>query len=290
MRTFFAAAALLLAAASAAAADTRLYADSTLVVQDRFSDEIVGQGPDIVFLPGLSSSRAVWKVSADRLRAHYRVHLIQVAGFAGEPARANAAGPVLVPTAEAIDAYLVAQHLTPATLIGHSMGGTMALYLAETHPGHYAKVMLVDALPFYGVLVAGPGATAEALKPMADNIRNAPAPMRLNDQMAAMMATTPADRATIIGWGDISEASTVKNAMADDFVLDLRAKLAAVTAKTTLVFPDYRPVGRSGIQALYAGQYSPLPGITLVPIENAVHFVMFDQPAAFQTALDAFLR
>ena len=67
-----------------------MYSDSTLVVQDRFSDEIVGRGPDLVFIPGLSSSREVWKATAERLKSHYRLHLIQVAGFAGEEPRANA--------------------------------------------------------------------------------------------------------------------------------------------------------------------------------------------------------
>ena len=54
------AAALLLAGAAVAqpAADpNRLFADSRLVVRDRFSDEIVGKGPDLVFIPGLASSR-----------------------------------------------------------------------------------------------------------------------------------------------------------------------------------------------------------------------------------------
>ncbi|HEX4296309.1 MAG TPA: alpha/beta fold hydrolase, partial [Rhizomicrobium sp.] len=116
--------------AAALIAPSLAHAD-TIVTRERFSDEIVGAGPDLVFIPGLASSRATWKATADRLRGHYRLHLIQLAGFAGEAPRANAAGAVLVPTAEAIDAYLVEAHLTPATLIGHSLGGTTILYLAQ---------------------------------------------------------------------------------------------------------------------------------------------------------------
>src|ERR1700753_4343360 len=91
-----------LGAARAGDSPTRLYPDSTIVTRDRFSDEIVGKGPDLIFIPGLASSRATWKATADRLKASYRLHLIQIAAFAAEPARANAAGEVLVPTAEAI--------------------------------------------------------------------------------------------------------------------------------------------------------------------------------------------
>lgn len=93
------------------------------------SDEIIGKGPDIILIPGLASSRDTWKGQIDALASHYRVHLIQVAGFAGEPSRSNAVGAVAVPTAEAINAYLVSRHLTPAVLVGHSLGGTMTLYL-----------------------------------------------------------------------------------------------------------------------------------------------------------------
>ena len=38
-----------------------------VVVRDRFSDEVVGKGPDLVFIPGLASSRVTWKATAERL-------------------------------------------------------------------------------------------------------------------------------------------------------------------------------------------------------------------------------
>jgi pimeloyl-ACP methyl ester carboxylesterase len=292
LKSILAASLVLGLTAAAACAGTKMFSDSTLVVRDRFSDEIVGQGPDLIFIPGLSSSREVWKATAERLKGGYRLHLIQVAGFAGEAPRANASGPVLVPTAEAIDAYLVAQHLAPATVIGHSLGGTMILYLAEQHPEHMKKVMLVDALPFYSVLMGGPSATAATMAPMADNIRRSTTKMVLNDQMLASMATTPADRANIQAWGTASDTSAVVNATADDLTLDLRPGLGAVTVPVTLVYPDYAPVGQTkgGSQALYGGQYAPLKGIKLVEVENSVHFIMFDQPARLAEALEAFLK
>ena len=50
----------LMAVAGPAAAQTdpnRLFADSKLVLRDRFSVEVAGNGPDVVFIPGLASSR-----------------------------------------------------------------------------------------------------------------------------------------------------------------------------------------------------------------------------------------
>lgn len=273
----------------AQASGAQLYSDSTLVVRDRFSDEITGRGPDLVFIPGLASSRQTWKATADRLKTHYRVHLIQVAGFAGEASRANATGPVLVPTAEALDAYLVEQHLTPAVLIGHSLGGTITLYLAQNHPAHFKKVMLVDALPFYSVLMMGPQATVEAVTPIANAIRNSKEPMSeaQRSAMLARMATSDADKATIGQWGKDSDGRVVKDAMVDDMLLDLRPGLPQLTVPTTQVHPDYN---QPGSEALYQMAFAPAKNVKLVTITSALHFVMFDQPAQFDAALDAFLK
>jgi pimeloyl-ACP methyl ester carboxylesterase len=93
------------AAALATPSPARLYSDSKLISTDRVSVEIVGTGPDVVLIPGLASSRETWRRTVDRLRAHYRLHLVQIDGFAGEAAQANASGPVFDPVAEAISAY-----------------------------------------------------------------------------------------------------------------------------------------------------------------------------------------
>ena len=51
---------------------------------DRLSVEVTGSGPDVILIPGLASSREVWRAAAERLKATHRVHLVQLAGFAGE--------------------------------------------------------------------------------------------------------------------------------------------------------------------------------------------------------------
>ncbi len=198
-----------------------------------------------MLIPGLASSRDTWKATAERLKTRYRLHLIQVAGFAGEPARANAGGEVVTATAEAIDVYLVEQHLTPATVVGHSLGGTMTLYLAEHHPDHLKKAMLVDTLPFFGTLMGGPNATAASMKAAADQVRARKEKMTpaQYDQMMRNMATAPTDLATIKAWGTASDTTVVADAMADDMTLDLRPDLAKITTPITLMHPDYTALG-----------------------------------------------
>ena len=289
-------AATAMAAEKAPADPNRMFADSRIVVRDRFSDEIVGKGPDLVFMPGLASSRATWKATAERLRGHYRLHLLQVAGFSGEPARANATGDVLVPTAEAIDAYLVEQKLSPAVFIGHSLGGTTLLYLAEHHPEHLKKVMMVDALPFFGGM-QDPKATADSVRPMAAKMRDAMSgstgPVTaesLAPQMKAM-SKDPATQHMVAQWGAVSDRSVVGRAMYDDLTLDLRPGLASIRTPITLIYPDNAPLGVPAgmMEKLYPSLYAAAPTVKTVLVKDSQHFVMLDQPQAFAEKLDAFL-
>lgn len=294
------AAALILAvpavAAPAAQDPNKLFADSKVVVRDRFSDEIVGRGPDLVFIPGLASSRATWKVTAERLRGKYRLHLIQVAGFAGEPARANAEGEVVLPTADAIDAYLVEQKLSPAVVVGHSLGGTMLLYLAQKHPEHLRKVFIVDALPFFGGMQS-PNATVDSVRPQAERMRDMmlksagqASAAQLESQMAAM-SKDPAARRMIAAWGAVSDRTVVARAMYEDLLLDLRPGLDTIRAPVVLMHPDNAPLGvPAGVmEKVYAGLYAPAPTVKLKLATGAQHFVMLDQPDQFAQELDAFL-
>src|SRR3954471_25028909 len=77
---------------------------------DRIAVEVKGSGPDVVLIPGLSSSPRVWDTSIAALPG-YRYHLVHVAGFDRLAAGANAKGPVIAPVPEEIARYIAEQHL-----------------------------------------------------------------------------------------------------------------------------------------------------------------------------------
>ncbi len=263
---------------------TRLYADSKLVSNDRISVEIVGKGPDVVLIPGLASSRETWRHTAGRLRDGYRLHLVQINGFAGDAAQANATGPVFDPTANAIDAYL-SKFGHPVAVVGHSLGGTLALAIAEQHPGHISKLMLVDTLPFYGVIFGGPSATPNTVRPMVATMKahmTGPMPDAMVQNMAGQMVTSPDDVARLAGWMKASDPAVVSTAMTDDMLADLRPDLGRVKIPVTVLYET--ALGN----AVKVG-YAALPNPTLVDVPGAKHFLMYDQPAPFDAALDRFL-
>ena len=137
---------------------------------DRLSVEVIGSGPDVILIPGYASSREVWRAEATRLSATHRVHMVQLAGFAGER-WAHGDGPFLQPALDELARYIRENGLEEPAVIGHSMGGLSALMLAQQNPDLIGRVMSVDSLPFFSALY-GPTATPDTARPFAEQAAN----------------------------------------------------------------------------------------------------------------------
>ncbi|EGF89229.1 alpha/beta hydrolase fold family protein [Asticcacaulis biprosthecium C19] len=263
----------------------------------RFSVTVTGEGPDVILIPGLGSPAAVWDGTVAKFKDQYRFHVLNLSGFAGEPAAANGQGDVLAPSVEAVDAYIKANDLKQPVVAGHSLGGLMALMLAKSHPEDASELVIVDALPFIG-LIFDPNATAQTIAPQAtamrDSLINAPADAFAAQQRAGAgrMVTTPAHQETVVGWSLASDRRVFAQAMYEDLVLDLRPDLAKITTPTTVIVPVASHYGmtQDATLAFYKGAYAGQPNVTFVAVDNSLHFVMLDQPETFATALEAALK
>lgn len=108
-----------------------------------------GQGPTIVFIPGLNSAAQVFSDTCASLSAKHRRHLVQLPSFAGLPPKLDPQDDFLTSMSSRIEAYLRAQKLKHVTLVGHSLGGTLSLMIAQHAPDLVEKLVIVDALPYY---------------------------------------------------------------------------------------------------------------------------------------------
>jgi pimeloyl-ACP methyl ester carboxylesterase len=257
-----------------------------------------GKGPDVILIPGLSSSRDVFAAEATLLAPRYRLHLIQIAGFAGEPAGPNASGPLLVPIVEQLHQYIVTNNLQHSAVIGHSLGGLLGLMLADAHPEDVGKLLIVDSLPFYA-LVFAPEATVDVVTPQAAAMRDqmlaAPSDVyaAMANQTAGFLVLNPDARKLVAASSIASDRTVMANAMYEDLTTDLRPKLAAIKTPTTLLYPfDASAVGPDStkIDAIYTTAYSTMPNLKIHRIDDSRHFIMYDQPAAFDKAVQAFLK
>jgi pimeloyl-ACP methyl ester carboxylesterase len=253
---------------------------------------------DVILIPGLSSSPEVFDALTEQLKGRYRVHRLHIQGFAGAPAEDNAAGPVSAPVAEDLARYIAEQGLDKPAVIGHSMGGTIGMMLAARHPDAVGKLMVVDMIPFMGGMFGGPGATAESVAPMADQIyagmSTGPEEAYRAQSAAAVtgMIATEAARAGPLEDAATSDRQVSASAIRELIVTDLRPELAAITAPTTVLYvkfndPRMTPEITDGI---YRASFATLPGATLKRIDDSAHFIMLDQPAVFAAEVNAFLE
>lgn len=262
----------------------------------RLTVEVRGQGPDVILIPGLASSRAVWARTADVLDDTHRVHLVQVNGFAGQPAGANATGPVFLPLRDELARYIEARRLKGPAVIGHSMGGALALALAGERPELVERVMAIDALPFVALLM-GPRMTPETVKPQADAMRAAMLAMTPAQRAAGAPATlaglvkNPAARERGVRESIASDPRVAAQVVHDMMTTDLRSALAATEVPITVLYAFDAAAGapKPMIDALWTGAYAGVPGARLVRVDDARHFIMDDQPERFAREVQAFL-
>ncbi|WP_339931197.1 alpha/beta hydrolase [uncultured Brevundimonas sp.] len=262
---------------------------------DRLSVEVIGSGPDVILIPGFGSSREVWRAEAERLAPTHRVHLVQEAGFAGEP-WSHGDDAFVQPVVDALAAYIDAAGLERLAVIGHSMGGLEALMLAQQHPDQVGRVMSVDSLPFFSAMF-GPQVTSASARPFADQaaatILNADeAGFRTGqEQTAAGLARDPATRTAMVEWSMASDRQAMAAAIRDVMITDVRPGLATMTTPVWAIYAADADGGTPAAMAdsMWAGQYADLPGVTLIRVDDSRHFIMADQPARFATIVDRFL-
>ena len=264
---------------------------------DRIVVTVTGQGPDVILIPGLASSAHVWDATVAHLAAHHRVHVVQVAGFAGTPAGSNATGPVFEPLVEAIHAYIAANHLQGTAMVGHSLGGTIALRLAVSHPGDAGKILIVDSLPYVG-MIFGPQLTVPMVQPQATMIRDKMVNGTQEEyaaaepaQMAPLIKSHDAEANAAIAAASASDHRVVGQALYDDLVTDLRPDLPRIAVPVTVLYPWDETSGapQQVFDQLYTGAYATLPHGKVERVDASYHFIMIDQPQVFLSKLDTFL-
>lgn len=247
--------------------------------------EVVGQGKPVLMIPGLNSSAQVWRETCAALQPKVQCHIVNLPGFAGQPVAA--AEPWVESMRDRLIAYADQARLKHPAVMGHSLGGELALMLAIKAPARFDQVIVVDALPFLGA-VRDAAATPDTVKPMAEGMR---AGMLAADdasyqaQIRASVSglTNRPDRIdTLARWGESSDRKTTAQAMYELTVTDLRAQLAQIKTPTLVLgaWAAYKPYGATeeSVRATFEQQYAALSGVKIALSAGGYHFLMWDDP------------
>jgi N-formylmaleamate deformylase len=268
-----------------------------------FRVQVAGHGQPMILIPGLSSSGDTWNATVARYRERFTCHVLTLAGFAGVPPIEQ---PLLATVRAELVEYIREQQLTRPILVGHSLGGTLALAIAADHPDLVGPVIVVDSLPF----LAGAQFQAKTLEDaragiaamrayMANQTRSQYDEYVRSGAATSFMVTSPQDLDIIKQWGLASDPRTVADAMADLMGLDLREDVARIRTPTLVLgtwiglhqqLAKYgTDVPRAAFVQTFGEQFAKLPQLHFVLSDTARHFIMFDDAPWFFGQLDGFL-
>ena len=248
-----------------------------------------GEGIPIIFLPGFTSPGSIWDETILDLAGTYETHVISYAGFNGiEPIGT----PWYVPIMEQLIDYIKKEKLTDLTLIGHSMGGNLAVGLASKLSSQVTGLILVESIPCMRELMM-PGVLASSLQ--YDSPYNNQLLSMQNEefkQMALGMAHNMTNVATKIeilaDWSVKADRKTYVHGYTDLLKLDLRPNLSEIATETLILgasFPD-----KEVVKINYEKQYANLKNKKIAIAENSKHFIMFDQPVWLAQQINNYLK
>ncbi len=245
---------------------------------------VLGEGPPVVLLHGLFGQARNFGAIQRRLAGVRRVIALDLRNHGGSP---HAAGMRYAAMAADVRETLAGLGALPAAVIGHSMGGKVAMALALTAPEAVSRVLVADIAPVgnpprFAPIIAAMRAlvlTPDLTRAAADAALAEAVPdasmrgfLLQNLRFGAAPAWRPglaeiADGLDdILGWPEFG-------ATYDGPALFLGG------ARSDYILPEHRPV----IRALF-------PRARMAVLKDAGHWLHADNPEGFLAVVEAFLN
>ena len=243
--------------------------------------QVHGEGRPVYLIPGLASPGSVWDELAERLRGQgFQTRVLTLAGFAGQPPLED--DLFLAEVRDALSAEIEALDGPKPAVIGHSLGGFMAFWLAATIPDSLAGIVAVDGVPFISALT-NPNATPASVDAQAQQINQYMSNLTPEQYAAQNRATLAgmiagkADLERMAEAGGKSSPSAVGTAVAEMMTTDLRPMLKDIRVPVVLIQAADSGASEARREA-YAAQVESIPDIRHVVAEKGLHFVPLDDP------------
>ena len=243
-----------------------------------FGVVVHGHGRPVILIPGLGCPASVWDGTVAHLAGDHEVHVIAMAGFAGRPA---IDGPLSATVRVELARYIRDQHLDHPVIIGHSLGGFIAFWLAASEPELVGPTIIADAAP--NMFAEADPRDVAASAAHWRGLSAAQFPIAIAQYYGAMSN----DRKLVDGL-IAAAARSDQRAFVDALVemarTDVRPQMKAITVPVLDIVAEGK-----GFYDRVAQQLAPIPDHAIVMLRNTRHFVFFDDPAGFFREVDKFL-
>lgn len=103
--------------------------------------QVTGRGPPVVLVHGWLTSGRIWEQLADRLAQRFTVYILDLAGFGDSDKPISGYG--VRHGSRLLYAFCAHFGLTRTAVVGHDVGGAIAVKLAADHPDVVGRLVLV---------------------------------------------------------------------------------------------------------------------------------------------------
>jgi pimeloyl-ACP methyl ester carboxylesterase len=246
--------------------------------------ETFGQGQPVILLHGWLGSWGYWLDTMEALGCNYRLYALDFWGFGDSGKRRDQY--LINDFVELVDQFMERLGISYAPVVGHSMGGTVALSLALSRPNRVCKVAVVGS-PVVGsslnVLLRLAGHSW-----IAYLVWHMPTALRWGIKIFSGKITRESQK-----WYDMQIEDLSRTTLEAFFTsiaslrrVDLRSNLPVLRLPVMSV----HGVGDNVVnpdQAVLIGRYVRGARIEMMP--KSRHFPMFDEPKEFNQRLHSFL-
>ena len=275
---------------------------ATIQPAERFESGVLlverhgSKGHPLILIPGLASGPWVWQDVIRQFKDEFTLYVVTLPGFDGRPAPT---GEPLDGARAALRELIASRKLAAPVLIGHSLGGILALAVAEDLGKGVGGVVALDGLPvFPGTENMPPEQRPQAAQGVRERMAtNNPAAWAVQQRQymrgQGVLDIGKADDITQLLLK--SDRAAVGAYVADVLALDLRPDLAKITAPVLVVAPFYQYDNVQNAMTAedkvehYRLLVEGIPSVDVVSIAPSRHFLMFDQPLALAGVLRRYL-
>jgi pimeloyl-ACP methyl ester carboxylesterase len=257
--------------------------------QQAFRVTVTGKGAPVLLLPGFACTGEVFAETVKVLSQQYECHVFTFAGFGDVPAIEK---PWLPKIKDEIISYVKEQKLNKPVIIGHSLGGTLGLWLAIAEQNLFKKVIAVDALPCTGALMVpnfNP-ATMVYDNPYSKQMLEMDTTTFRKQavQQVAFMMLNKEKQTRVIDWMMQADRKTYVYGYVDLLKLDLREEIANIQIPVIVLAATHPE--KTMIEKTYKEQYAKLPNTVFHYADQSAHFIMYDQPQWYLTKLNQIIQ
>ncbi|PSL45638.1 pimeloyl-ACP methyl ester carboxylesterase [Chitinophaga niastensis] len=253
-----------------------------------FKVDIKGDGKQaLILIPGFACSGDVWEETVQHYQHNYKCYILTMAGFAGTPAQTS---PDLQKWVADIAAYIRQNKIDTPVIMGHSMGGGMALILAATHPELISKIVVVDALPCL-MTMYNPAFKAQEHLDCSAMINSM---TQMNDaqfyqiqkMVIPQLLADTAHLEQVVQWGVKSDRKTFADMRCQYGNTDMRNTITTIKCPALILLePSFASV-KPAVEA----QFKNLLTANMQYATKGLHFIMYDDKEWYFQQTDNFLK